>query len=151
MRSPSRLLAFLAALVLTIASGHAQASLGDSASLAKSAPRGFAAAALAASRTFALASVEAVKKNCLGRALAPNGREDYLRARYYAPGQGRFTTMDTAPGTQFDPASLNRYAFNHNDPVNRVDPSGQTSLVEVSIATMSCPPPDPLDPSYPVL
>ena len=47
----------------------------------------------------------------------------YLRARYYAPGYGRFTQIDPIrDGT-------NWYVYCDNDPVNRVDPTGLDSYV----------------------
>jgi RHS repeat-associated protein len=48
----------------------------------------------------------------------------YLRARYYAPAKGRFTTMDTFPALNGDPATLHRYVFVGNEPIGRIDPSG---------------------------
>ena len=45
-------------------------------------------------------------------------RSAYLRARYYAPGYGRFTQIDPIrDGTKW-------YAYCDNDPVNKIDPSG---------------------------
>jgi RHS repeat-associated protein len=54
-----------------------------------------------------------------------------LRARLYGPGNGRFLTQDSFAGFSMDPASLHKYAFNHNDPVNRIDPSGHISMPEL--------------------
>jgi RHS repeat-associated protein len=54
----------------------------------------------------------------------------YLRARYADPDRGRFWTQDSFEGFGSDPASLHKYTFNHNDPVNRRDPSGHFSLSE---------------------
>lgn len=48
----------------------------------------------------------------------------YLRARYYAPGLGRFLTRDTYTGEEDDPLSLHLYTYCDNDGVNQVDPSG---------------------------
>jgi len=56
-----------------------------------------------------------------------------LRARYYQPQTGRFWTMDSWEGTQPDPLSLHKYLYAHNNPVNRIDPSGHFSLIEISI------------------
>ncbi len=55
-----------------------------------------------------------------------------LRARLYSPSNGRFLTQDSFVGFNQDPQSLHKYAFNHNDPVNRIDPSGHLSLIEVT-------------------
>jgi hypothetical protein len=38
--------------------------------------------------------------------------------------------MDTFPGFSNRPASLNKYAYCEGDPVNKVDPSGNTSAAE---------------------
>ncbi len=49
----------------------------------------------------------------------------YLRARYYAPRQGRFLSEDTVPGQASVPRSLHIYAYAWNNPVNLIDPSGK--------------------------
>ncbi|EWC60804.1 diguanylate cyclase/phosphodiesterase (GGDEF & EAL domain) with PAS/PAC sensor(s) [Actinokineospora spheciospongiae] len=49
--------------------------------------------------------------------------------RYYDPERGRFLTPDPGPGTS-DPLradALNRFAFELDDPVDRVDPSGYST------------------------
>lgn len=48
----------------------------------------------------------------------------YLRARYYNPSDGRFGVEDTYGGNLSNPATLNRYAYVENNPVNKTDPSG---------------------------
>lgn len=48
----------------------------------------------------------------------------YLRARYYSPELGRFTTRDTDTGEEENPTSLNLYTYCGNDGVNAWDPSG---------------------------
>ena len=48
----------------------------------------------------------------------------YLRARYYDPTTGRFNRLDPFAGNIFDPFSLHKYVYTHNDPVDGVDPSG---------------------------
>ncbi|WP_040951524.1 RHS repeat domain-containing protein [Gorillibacterium massiliense] len=53
----------------------------------------------------------------------------YLRARYYSPDTGRFITEDTYEGDITDPLSLNLYVYCNNNPINRVDPSGNDSYV----------------------
>lgn len=57
----------------------------------------------------------------------------YLRARYYDPSSGRFATMDTWEGVPFDPPTLHKYAYCHNDPGNNRDPSGNTLLERVIV------------------
>ncbi|MGB0012208.1 MAG: RHS repeat-associated core domain-containing protein [Candidatus Sulfotelmatobacter sp.] len=60
----------------------------------------------------------------------------HLRARYYNMLTGRFETMDPGKegccalhasqvGNIFDPATLHKYVYAANNPVNRVDPSGR--------------------------
>jgi RHS repeat-associated protein len=59
-----------------------------------------------------------------------------LRARYYNILTGRFMTMDPGKegccalrasqvGNIFDPATLHKYVYAANNPVNRIDPSGR--------------------------
>lgn len=48
-----------------------------------------------------------------------------LRARYYAPGQGRFVTHDPFPGLPGQPATLNAYVYALNNPLLYTDPSGE--------------------------
>jgi RHS repeat-associated protein len=53
----------------------------------------------------------------------------YLRARHYRPDIGRFLILDPWPGEPLDPRSLPpAYLYAGNNPVNRVDPSGQISI-----------------------
>ena len=47
----------------------------------------------------------------------------YLRARYYNPATGRFTTEDPIR------AGSNWYIYCQNDPVNRVDPTGMIDVI----------------------
>jgi RHS repeat-associated protein len=55
----------------------------------------------------------------------------FLRARYMNPNSGRFWTMDSFEGKQADPLSLHKYLYCNANPVNGIDPSGHTTLVEV--------------------
>ena len=48
----------------------------------------------------------------------------YLRARYYQPEVGRFTTKDPWEGDLLRPATLNLHVYVRNNPLNLVDPSG---------------------------
>jgi RHS repeat-associated protein len=49
----------------------------------------------------------------------------YLMARYYDPGIGRFVSMDPKLGKLSMPQTLNRYVYCANNPINRVDPTGE--------------------------
>ena len=55
-------------------------------------------------------------------------------APYHNPNSGRFWTMDSYEGAASDPASLHKYNYCGNNPVNAYDPSGNTTLVEVNFA-----------------
>lgn len=68
-----------------------------------------------------------------GEPLDPNSGFQYHRARWYAPGQGVFTSMDPHPGLEFEPPTLHRYLYAAADPSNKMDPSGR----EFSLATLS--------------
>ena len=48
----------------------------------------------------------------------------YLRARYYAPAQGRFLTRDIWEGDPSQPMSYNAWLYVYNNSVNTTDPSG---------------------------
>jgi len=56
-----------------------------------------------------------------------------LRARSYTPDSGRFQTADSFEGEAEEPGSLHRYLYAANDPVNRVDPSGFFTLLELDV------------------
>jgi RHS repeat-associated protein len=58
----------------------------------------------------------------------------YLRARYYNPTVGRFGVQDQQDGTPNDPLSLHKYAYCQNNPVNGVDPSGNETLVGLTLS-----------------
>ncbi len=53
-----------------------------------------------------------------------------LRARYYDPTLGRFTSQDTAGFDLQSPTNLHRYRYASCDPVNRSDPGGHADDVE---------------------
>lgn len=59
----------------------------------------------------------------------------YLRARYYNPTVGRFITTDPSAGTIFDPPSLHQYTYANNDPVNKSDPTGKETLINIFISS----------------
>ena len=48
-------------------------------------------------------------------------------ARWYDSQMGRFLQPDSIVPEPFNPQSLNRYSYVMNDPVNRIDPTGNTS------------------------
>ena len=49
----------------------------------------------------------------------------YLRARYYNPQIGRFTSLDIEEGEISNPLDMNRYVYCRNNPIKYVDPSGE--------------------------
>jgi len=55
----------------------------------------------------------------------------YLRARWYAPGVGRFTQPDPWEGDRWQPVTLQPYPYVSDNPVNRTDPSGLYDKDEV--------------------
>jgi RHS repeat-associated protein len=52
----------------------------------------------------------------------------YLRARWYAPGNGTFTSRDPFAGFAEMPYSLHAYQYAYSDPVRWTDPSGRCVL-----------------------
>jgi RHS repeat-associated protein len=50
----------------------------------------------------------------------------YLRARYFNPLSGRFLVRDAAPGKIKVPQTLHKYVYASANPVNRIDPNGQS-------------------------
>lgn len=59
-----------------------------------------------------------------GEQVDPNTGFYNLRARWYDPGSGRFTSIDPVQGMTGRPQSLNKYLYTESDPVNGRDPSG---------------------------
>jgi len=51
-----------------------------------------------------------------------------LRARYYAPTQGRFVSQDRWGGSQSQPITLNKWLYANSNPVVYSDPSGNWTL-----------------------
>jgi RHS repeat-associated protein len=52
----------------------------------------------------------------------------YNRARYYNNSTGRYWSMDTDEGDDRDPASLHKYLYTKDDPVDGYDPSGHDDI-----------------------
>ena len=48
----------------------------------------------------------------------------YLRARYMDTSTGRFISQDTYQGNINDPVSLHKYLYVADDPINKIDPTG---------------------------
>ncbi|MGR9355869.1 RHS repeat-associated core domain-containing protein [Rhizobium leguminosarum] len=63
------------------------------------------------------------KKGYIGERFDPETGLMYLNARYYDPAFGRFVSPDDWDPTQ-EGVGTNRYAYAHNDPVNKSDPNG---------------------------
>lgn len=61
----------------------------------------------------------------------------YLRARWMDPTVGRFASRDPFGGVVALPATLHKYLYAENDPVNRTDPAGLMTggLNETSVST----------------
>jgi RHS repeat-associated protein len=57
----------------------------------------------------------------------------YLRTRYLKPSSGRFLTSDSDEGQAADPRTLHKYLYALADPVNRIDPSGDFTILELSV------------------
>ena len=60
----------------------------------------------------------------VGEQYDPNVGFYYLRARYYDAANGRFNRLDPILGSIWEPASLHKYTYAHNDPLGDLDPSG---------------------------
>jgi RHS repeat-associated protein len=60
----------------------------------------------------------------------------YLRARYMDPSRGRFWTIDKFDGEDSDPPTLHKYLYANADPINKIDPSGEFSIVEIGAANL---------------
>jgi RHS repeat-associated protein len=60
----------------------------------------------------------------------------YLRARWMAPGVGRFVGMDLVAGLPEFTSTLHKYLYAGSNPVNLTDPSGLFTLPEFSITTL---------------
>lgn len=60
---------------------------------------------------------------------------DYMRARYYDPAVGRFTSADPLRQVTAHNSSFQFYVYAQNDPVNRIDPSGLEDIADFEIAS----------------
>ncbi|MET0752082.1 MAG: PKD domain-containing protein [Pyrinomonadaceae bacterium] len=57
----------------------------------------------------------------------------YNRARYLNTETGRFISQDTYEGNQFEPATLHKYLYTGNNPVDMIDPSGEFSITDTLV------------------
>jgi RHS repeat-associated protein len=55
-------------------------------------------------------------------------QQQYLRARFYDPSNGRFNRLDPFAGNMQDPQSLHKYAYVHGDPIGMADPTGEFAM-----------------------
>ncbi|MFA6984719.1 MAG: Ig-like domain-containing protein [Arenimonas sp.] len=69
-----------------------------------------------------------------GEQVDPNTGFYNLRARWYDPNSGRFTSTDAFAGRSSDPTSLHKYLYASSDPVNSWDPSGYMTIGEIGTA-----------------
>ncbi|MEQ1904951.1 MAG: RHS repeat-associated core domain-containing protein, partial [Pirellulaceae bacterium] len=71
-----------------------------------------------------------------GEAFDTRINQQYLRARWYDPAAGRFTSLDPFRGNTSDPQSLHKYLYVHDDPVNGIDPSGLFLIGTMQISSI---------------
>jgi RHS repeat-associated protein len=57
----------------------------------------------------------------------------YYRARHYDPQVGRFLQKDTDPGLLRNPITQHPYLYVGNDPLNYIDPTGNTAALEKGV------------------
>ena len=58
----------------------------------------------------------------------------HLRTRQYDPSVGRFLSRDPYPGDVSVPRTLHRYQYAGADPVNRIDPTGEMDLPQLTVS-----------------
>jgi RHS repeat-associated protein len=61
----------------------------------------------------------------------------FYGARYYDATLGRFMSPDSGVPYPNDPQSFNRYSYTRNNPMNRVDPSGNDDL-DFGVGNLTC-------------
>ncbi|MFW5433961.1 polymorphic toxin-type HINT domain-containing protein [Paenibacillus apiarius] len=61
----------------------------------------------------------------------------YLRARWYDPSIGRFITEDPFEGELTNPLSLNQYTYVENNPLTKIDPTGNSAW-ELCAGSLLC-------------
>ena len=68
-----------------------------------------------------------------GEPFDPNIGFYYNRARWLDVSVGRFASFDLFPSESSDPSSLHRYLYAAADPVNNLDPTGNFTIVGITI------------------
>lgn len=63
---------------------------------------------------------------------------DYMLARYYGAGIGRFASPDPVAGYAEYPQTLNRYVYAANNPLNFIDPDGRDFTLSCEDESDSC-------------
>lgn len=58
----------------------------------------------------------------------------YLRARFYAPNVGRFSTKDQWGGSSLIPTSYNKFIYAYSNPFRYLDPSGMITIQQADEA-----------------
>jgi RHS repeat-associated protein len=76
---------------------------------------------------------EAVPCAVVFAVMDPHLSSKYHRARWMDPSTGRFIGMDPFEGLEFEPPTLHKYLYGAADPVNRIDPSGEFTTVQVAV------------------
>lgn len=69
-----------------------------------------------------------------GQRLDPATGLYYMRARYYDPEVARFISRDPWSGDVENPMTLHSYMYAFDNPVNAVDPTGEFSMMSISIS-----------------
>jgi RHS repeat-associated protein len=59
-----------------------------------------------------------------------------MRARWYRDATGRFISRDPLEGVLCCGLSWNPYVYTHDDPVNRIDPSGEDDIIQTAILNL---------------
>ncbi|HEV7920876.1 MAG TPA: RHS repeat-associated core domain-containing protein [Thermoanaerobaculia bacterium] len=54
---------------------------------------------------------------------------DYLHARYYGAGWGRFLAVDPGDSSAEEPQTWNRYVYARNNPILHIDPDGRQAVI----------------------
>jgi RHS repeat-associated protein len=70
--------------------------------------------------------------------------EQYAQARQYAPGLGRFTSVDPWAGDTLRPITLNKYLYGYGNPGSFVDPDGRAAAPPCASTPAGCVSPEQL-------